>query len=138
AGFYPAWPLPRPAAATDTAWARLTNVTGLVAGASKLGDELALLFSWDTIAASAFMNMLQWTWNGSTFAATPSQSQTTPRPPDPPTGGAAERSCRLRGAGRRAADKVAVLEHELAGDEHRPLRIHDDHQPRPGRVERPR
>jgi len=71
AAFYPAAPLPQPATAADTAWARLTNIAGLVAGQSKLGDELALLYSWDAIAASAFGPMLEWRWDGTAFTATP-------------------------------------------------------------------
>ena len=71
AAFYPAAPLPEPATAADTAWARLTNIAGLVAGQSKLGDELALLYTWDAIAASAFGPMLEWRWDGTAFTATP-------------------------------------------------------------------
>ena len=71
AAFYPAAPLPQPVTATDTAWARLTNIAGLVAGQSKLGDELALLYTWDAIAASAFGPMLEWRWDGTAFTATP-------------------------------------------------------------------
>jgi hypothetical protein len=68
AGFYPAAPLPMPASGTDTAWSRLTNITGLVAGTTKLGDELALLYSWSDIANSVFASILGWVWNGTKFA----------------------------------------------------------------------
>ncbi len=68
AGFYLPSPLPVPANSTQTGWNRLTNTTGLVTGATMLGDELSLLYRQDQIAASAFAAMLQWTWNGSTFA----------------------------------------------------------------------
>jgi len=70
AGFYPASPLPQPTSMADTSWARLTNVTGLVAGTTKLGDELSLLYSWSAIAGSVFSGMLGQVWNGSEFAAT--------------------------------------------------------------------
>lgn len=69
AGFYPAAPLPVPANSTDTSWATLTNITGLQAGTTKLGDELALLYDSQTIASSVFATMLGWTWNGTAFAA---------------------------------------------------------------------
>ena len=67
AGFYPTAPLPAPASAADIAWARLTNITGLVAGTTKLGDELGLLYTPSLIAASAFAPALGYTWDGSNF-----------------------------------------------------------------------
>ena len=70
AGFYPASPLPIPANSTQTAWATFTNVTGLVAGSTRLGDELSLLYSPDTVASSVFASILDWVWNGSTFNGT--------------------------------------------------------------------
>jgi hypothetical protein len=69
AGFYPASPPPQPMSAADTAWARLTNITGLTAGTTTLGDELGLLYSWSDIAGSVFNGMLDWVWTGSQFAA---------------------------------------------------------------------
>jgi hypothetical protein len=69
AGFYPVSPPSQPANTSDTSWARLTNVTGLTAGVTKLGDELALLYSWDTIAGSVFSGALGWTWNGTQFVS---------------------------------------------------------------------
>ncbi|MBV9016444.1 MAG: IPT/TIG domain-containing protein [Alphaproteobacteria bacterium] len=68
AGFYSASPLPVPANTNQRSWAWLTNTTGLVAGVTKLGDELSLLYRQDQIAASAFAAMLTWTWNGTAFA----------------------------------------------------------------------
>jgi IPT/TIG domain len=68
AGFYPASPFPAPATPTDTAWARLTNITGLVAGSTSYGDELALLYSPSVIAASALAPALGYVWNGTVFA----------------------------------------------------------------------
>ena len=67
AGFYPASPLPAPASPTDTGWARLANVTGLVAGKTTLGDELSLLYPPSVIAASAFAPALGYTWDGIDF-----------------------------------------------------------------------
>ncbi|HXE61652.1 MAG TPA: hypothetical protein VN607_13140 [Gemmatimonadaceae bacterium] len=71
AGFYPGTPLAQPANAADAAWAHFTNVTGLVAGTTKLGDELGLLYDAPTIAGSVFAGALDWVWNGTAFAAAP-------------------------------------------------------------------
>jgi hypothetical protein len=68
AGFYPVTPLPQPANVTATAWSRFTNVTGLVAGVSTLGDELSLLYTAADVLGSAFASRLGWTWTGSAFA----------------------------------------------------------------------
>jgi hypothetical protein len=67
AGFYPASPLPVPANSTQAAWATLTNITGLIAGVTRLGDELSLLYSAETIAGSAFASVVDWVWNGTAF-----------------------------------------------------------------------
>jgi hypothetical protein len=67
AGFYPATPLLTPANNTETAWARLQNITGLVAGSTLLGDELSLLHRADALAASVFATMMNWVWNGAAF-----------------------------------------------------------------------
>lgn len=69
AGFYQASPPPQPSSNTSTAWARFTNVTGLVSGVTKLGDELSLLYSVSDIAGSAFANSLNWVWRGSKFSS---------------------------------------------------------------------
>jgi hypothetical protein len=68
AGFYSASPFPAPTTPTDSAWARLTNVTGLVAGTTSYGDELALLYPPSVIAASALAPALSYVWNGTIFA----------------------------------------------------------------------
>lgn len=68
AGFYPASPAPQPASSHDRAWGHLTNVTGLVAGVTRLGDELGLLYYRDDIAASSLGTRLFWVWNGTKFA----------------------------------------------------------------------
>ncbi len=68
AGFYPATPLPQPAAVADTAWATYTSIAGLVPGKTRLGDELSLLYSWTAIAASIFSSMSSYVWNGTAFA----------------------------------------------------------------------
>lgn len=69
AGFYSASPFPAPPNSNSTMWAMLTNVTGLVAGETTLGQELSLLYRQDQVAASAFAAMLTLTWNGTAFAA---------------------------------------------------------------------
>jgi len=68
AGFYPAKPLPQPTNDTSTAWSRFTNVTGLIAGVSTLGDELSLLYTAGDVLGSAFASRLGWTWTGTAFA----------------------------------------------------------------------
>ena len=52
AGFYPASPLPQPVNSADASWATFANVTGLRAGVTLLGDELALLYQPSAVAAS--------------------------------------------------------------------------------------
>lgn len=68
AGFYPADPLAEPGNNSEHEWSRLTNVTGLIAGVTQLGDELSLLYDQATIGGSVFANRLHWTWNGTAFA----------------------------------------------------------------------
>ena len=67
AGFYPASPLPQPVNSADASWATFTNVTGLRAGVTLLGDELALLYQPSAVAASVFASMLNRIWNGTAF-----------------------------------------------------------------------
>jgi hypothetical protein len=50
-------------------WAHWTNVTGLVAGVTRYGDELQLIYTGDQIAASTLRERLHWTWDGSAFTA---------------------------------------------------------------------
>ena len=67
AGWYqPAVTAPATLAAPGN-WARWTNVTGLVAGVSTLGDELTLRFARAEIAASSLRDALSWVWDGTTF-----------------------------------------------------------------------
>ena len=68
AGFYSASPFPVPPNTTSLSWASLYNTTGLIAGQTRLEDELSLLYRQDQIASSALAAMLNWTWNGSAFA----------------------------------------------------------------------
>jgi hypothetical protein len=67
AGFYPASSLPQPTSTTSTTWAHFTNITGLVPGVTKLGDEMSLLYNLSVINHSAFASALNWTWNGTKF-----------------------------------------------------------------------
>jgi hypothetical protein len=69
AGFYAYAPLPQPASAHDHAWSRLTNVTGLVEGTTRLGDELSLLYATGEVAVSAFATRLNWVWDGTSFSS---------------------------------------------------------------------
>lgn len=68
AGFYSPAPVPMPANTMDSAWAVLTNTTGLVIGTTRLGDELNLLYTPSAVAASVFASMLDATWDGGTFS----------------------------------------------------------------------
>ena len=52
AGFYPASSLPVPPNSAQAAWATLTNITGLIAGVTRLGDKLSLLYSAETTQAA--------------------------------------------------------------------------------------
>jgi hypothetical protein len=69
AGFYPANPSPTPSTNLDTAWTRLTNITGLVAGSTRLGDELSLLYRQDEIVNSVLAPLLNLIWDGKAFSA---------------------------------------------------------------------
>lgn len=67
------WYLPAAVAAptgpgASGGWQRWTNVTGLVPGASTVGDELRLLHGPGAIAASSLRERLDWAWTGTTFA----------------------------------------------------------------------
>ncbi|MFD1611146.1 hypothetical protein ACFSCW_04950 [Sphingomonas tabacisoli] len=62
-------PLPAPTSLTDQGgWQRWTNISGLVAGRSRLGDELLLLYPSEDIARSSLATILDYRWNGATFA----------------------------------------------------------------------
>lgn len=67
AGFYASATVPTSSA--SLAWARLTNVTGLVVGVTKLGDELSLSYRTGDILASVFATRLHHVWNGTAFVA---------------------------------------------------------------------
>jgi hypothetical protein len=67
AGFIQASPVPQPTTLKSTEWARYTNITGLVVGVTKLGDELSLLYSVAEISASVFASRLNWLWDGTSF-----------------------------------------------------------------------
>lgn len=68
AGFFPA-STAAPTAPTPAPWAHFTNITGLIPGVTRLGDELSLLYNWSTIMNSVFANSLTWVWNGTQFAS---------------------------------------------------------------------
>jgi hypothetical protein len=67
-GFQFATPPAQPTSTADTAWARLTNMTGLIVGQTKLGDELSSLYPWADVTGSVFAGALSWRWDGETFA----------------------------------------------------------------------
>jgi hypothetical protein len=69
------WYQPAPAAPTSPIdpgrYTRWTNITGLVAGQSRYGDELEMLYSPVQITASALRDRASWVWDGSAFAPSP-------------------------------------------------------------------
>jgi hypothetical protein len=50
-------------------WAHWTNITGLVAGVTRYGEELGLCYTQVEIAGSALRDRLHWIWNGNEFTA---------------------------------------------------------------------
>ena len=50
-------------------WSRWTNVSGLVPGVSRFGDELDQRFSAGEVAASSLRDARDYRWNGTTFVA---------------------------------------------------------------------
>jgi hypothetical protein len=70
AGWYPVQPAVVPTnLTTQGSLTRLINVTSLVNGVTRLGDELSLVYPQDQIAGSALAGMLGWVWNGTAFTA---------------------------------------------------------------------
>ncbi len=51
----------------ELSWGRLTNMSGLLPGVSKLGDELAAVWPQREIERSVFAKQLDRTWNGTVF-----------------------------------------------------------------------
>ena len=69
AGWYQPAPAVPVSLAAPGAWGHWTNITGLVAGVTKLGDELTLLYTPVEITASALRERLHWVWDGTQFQA---------------------------------------------------------------------
>jgi len=68
AGWYSLTPVVLPSSKTTPgSSSRLLNRTGLVAGATRLGDELALLYPSEQIASSTLVTRLNLIWNGEAF-----------------------------------------------------------------------
>ena len=68
AGWYSSQPLTLPTTPTEMgSLPRLVNVTGLVAGETRLETELQLLYSRAVIAASVLAGIGSWVWNGTAF-----------------------------------------------------------------------
>jgi hypothetical protein len=69
AGWNHPQPLTLPVTSTDRgSLTRFVNVTGLIAGDTTLGEELALLYPPAAIARSALSGVTGFVWDGSTFA----------------------------------------------------------------------
>ncbi len=70
AGWYPPQTTALPTTLTNQGnLTRFFNVTGLVNGVTRLGDELSLLYPQSMIVTSSLTTRLTWVWNGTTFAA---------------------------------------------------------------------
>jgi hypothetical protein len=68
AGWYSIEPVVLPISAVKPgSLTRFINITGLVRGETRLGDELALLYSTTSIMTSSLVGQLSWIWNGTTF-----------------------------------------------------------------------
>lgn len=64
--------LTAPASSTNSGgWNRWINITGLVAGQTKFGEELRLLYSAGQISASSVRERQDWVWDGTAFVAGP-------------------------------------------------------------------
>lgn len=68
AGWYRLDPVDTANLGEPTRWARYVNVTGLVTGQTRYGDELALLYTPEAVAASTLRERTHWVWDGSAFA----------------------------------------------------------------------
>lgn len=68
AGWYSQAAFSAPASISDPgSLGTLINITGLLAGKTRLYDELSLIYSQASISASPFADKLSWAWNGKTF-----------------------------------------------------------------------
>jgi IPT/TIG domain len=77
AGWYSTQPFHAPnSAVSQGSLPRLINITGLIRGHTRLGDELLLLYPSASIMASALAGTLSWIWDGTTFVPSESPSAT--------------------------------------------------------------
>ena len=68
AGWYQPSPLAPQSPSQPGNWRRWTNITGLVAGVTRYGEELGYLYTQAAIVASSLREYLPWVWNGTEFA----------------------------------------------------------------------
>lgn len=69
AGWHQLAPPENPTTVTEAGtWNTWHNITGLVPGSTRFGDELHLLYAVDAILASPVFDQLDFVWNGSEFA----------------------------------------------------------------------
>ena len=66
-GFVAARPASRPTGRADLSWARMVNISGLLPGVTRLGDELRLVFTAAQIAQSALATDVDRVWTGTSF-----------------------------------------------------------------------
>lgn len=67
AGWYQAAPGAPTSTSEPGAWNRFTNTTGLVAGVTRFGDELSLLYPLGQVSASSVRERLDAVWDGTAF-----------------------------------------------------------------------
>ena len=54
---------------TDLGWPRMVNISGLLPGVTRLGDELDLVRFPGEVDGTPFAAKVDWVWNGTGFAA---------------------------------------------------------------------
>ena len=67
AGWYQAAPGAPTSTSEPGGWNRFTNTTGLVAGVTRFGDELSLLYPLGQVSASSVRERLDAVWDGTAF-----------------------------------------------------------------------
>ena len=69
AGWYRFDPISPTVLSPTSGWGRFVNVTNLIVGVTRYGDEVSLLYSAEQIAGSLLRDRLEWVWDGERFLA---------------------------------------------------------------------
>lgn len=67
AGWFQHGPIDTTRLYEPTSWNRFTNITGLIPGVTRYGDELHLIYEAGAIAASTVLDRVSWIWDGKAF-----------------------------------------------------------------------